>query len=104
VSLDSPLDAANPLTAQVVLSNDGMLPLEGVSVASFINQANYEQGSTASGNLGTGFTPNNQTLDIGRREISLSNTNKSRIVSDQDSEKRLYRLSVLAYFTAYSTA
>jgi hypothetical protein len=66
--LDPPLDAANPLTAQVVLSNDGMLPLEDVSVASFIGQANYEQGSTANGNLGTGFTPNNQTLDIGDRE------------------------------------
>jgi len=45
-----------------------MLALEDVSVATFISQVSYEQGSTATDILGTGFTPNNRTLGIGDRE------------------------------------
>jgi hypothetical protein len=70
VSLEAPLDPADVLTTPFVISNDGMLSLNSVNVESYFSRIGY--GDPPNGadrySIGRGFSPRNQTLEIGEKE------------------------------------
>jgi len=68
ISLDSPLDPDDVTTTPLVVSNDGMLALKDVNVVSFFSELLYSRSMGMRDNIGTGYTPPNQTLETGERE------------------------------------
>jgi len=68
VSLESPLNSNDVFATPFVISNDGILDLENVEVASFLIQARYENGGVAAGIMGINYIPPSAILQPGERE------------------------------------
>jgi hypothetical protein len=68
VSLEAPLDPRNVLSTPFVISNDGMLALENVEVASFLIRVADINGNLQMGNIGGGYVPPSALLEAGERE------------------------------------
>jgi hypothetical protein len=68
VSLEPPLDPGNVLSTPVVISNDGILALGDVDIATFVSQVNYTSGSVETGSVAVGYSPPNRTLETGEKE------------------------------------
>ena len=71
ISLESPLDPNDVFSTPIIISNDGMLALNTVNVQSFFTYINYEgKQSTRVQHyeIGGGFSPPDQTLEIGEKE------------------------------------
>jgi hypothetical protein len=71
VALESPLDSRNVLSTPIVISNDGMMALRDVEVASFVIQAGYQNHDLEMGSIGSSYTPPGAALESGERETVL---------------------------------
>lgn len=70
VSLESPLDPTNVLTTPIVISNEGLLSITDVNVATYIIEADYKDQGIEIGSLGVRYAPPNQRLEPGERETA----------------------------------
>jgi hypothetical protein len=84
VSLEAPLDPRDVLSTPVVLSNDGLMAIHNVQVATFIIKAAYDNGMVEIENTGAGYVPPNETLDHASKQVvpfkSLVNQRNARII------------------------
>lgn len=67
LSLEEPLNPLDILTTPVVISNDGMLPLNNVDVATFIIDVRYLGGGEQYHSIGVNYVPPSRELDIGEK-------------------------------------
>ena len=67
-SLEPPLDPNDVLTTRVVLSNDGMLDLENVTVASVEEEVIFGNMGRSIKSLGEEYSPPARALEIGEKE------------------------------------
>jgi hypothetical protein len=68
VSLDPPTDANDILSTQIVISNEGVLPLEDVDVGVFIRSINSRLGPVLADILGSRYQPPSKEILPGQKK------------------------------------
>jgi hypothetical protein len=68
VSLETPLNPDDVLSTPIVISNDGLLALTNVNVATYVVQEQWGLNAAAHDTFGAGYYPPNQRLEPGEAE------------------------------------